>query len=258
MIRKILFTAACIASTVVSAQQTIIDNINFDEKTLLVGMASEYNTDSTYHKYNFYIDNPTKLNNVKLNLEYGYEMQNKVTDQNHFMIYAIKDRKIIDQWLVNPRLYNIFHNGVAYSFDADKLENVAKGNPLRYQVETLTFKNQKEYVKAKKELDRNQAIFLMYEPNFTYEGGFEVSIKKTDAIATSEQAEQLVRDLIKTYYKKEVSVQYALNERNLMDRSQFTLSIAGPKTVFDKFKMENAEIGAWIPEIYEAVIVKKK
>ena len=43
-----------------------------------------------------------------------------------------------------------------------------------------------------------------------------------------------------------------------MDRSQFTLNIAGPKAVFDKFKLENAEIGAWVPEVYQAIIVKKK
>jgi len=258
MIKKILLAATCIASTVVSAQQTIIDKLNFDDKTILVGMASEYNTDSTYSKYNFYIDNANKLNNIRLNLEHGYELENKVTDQNHFMIYAIKDRKIIDQWLVNPRLYNVFHNGIAYSFDADKLENIAKGNPLNFSVEKMQYKNQKEYQKAKKEFDKNHAIFLMYEPNFTYEGGFEVSVKKSDQIKDAQQAENLVKSLIQPLTKKEVSVNYGLNEKNLLDRSQFSIYVASPKLVYDKFKLEGAEIGEWIPEVYEAIIVKKK
>lgn len=257
MIKRFLIAAVCFVSSQSFAQETIIDKLNFDDQTILVGMASDYNTDRTYDKYNFFIDNAAKLNAVKLNLEHGYELDNKVSDQNHFMIYAIKNKKIVDQWLVNPRLYNVFHEGIAYSFDADKLENIAKVNPLNFKAEKKEFKSQKEYAKVKKEMDKDSSIFLVYEPDFSFEGSYEVTLKKDDKIDSAKAAEEYLRNLLKTATKKNFVVSYALNEKNLMDRSQFTMVIAGPKDVYEKAKIPNAEKSEWTPDVYEAIFVKK-
>lgn len=258
MIKRILIAAVCFVSSQMIAQQTIIDEVNFDDQTILVGMASDYNTDNSYEKFNFFIDDASKLNAVKLNLEHGYEIENKVTDQNHFMIYAIKNKKIIDQWLVNPRLYNVFHNGIAYSFDADKLENISKNHPLKFDVEKKQFKNQKEYTKLKKDIEKDSSIFLIYEPDFTFEGSYEISLKKDDKIATAKDAEEYLRGVLKNYTKKNFVVSYALSEKNILDRSQFTMIIAGPKDIYEKMKLDNAEKTSWVPDVYEAVYVKKK
>lgn len=257
MIKRFLTAAVCLVSSQTFAQETIIDKLNFDDQTILVGMASDYNTDKSYDKYNFFIDDATKLNAVKLNLEHGYELDNKVSDQNHFMIYAIKNKKIVDQWLVNPRLYNVFHEGIAYSFDADKLENIAKNYPLNFKVDKKTFKNQKEYSKVKKELDKDSSIFLVYEPDFSFEGSYEIVLKKDDKIDTAKAAEEYLRHILKAVTKKNFVVSYALNEKNLIDRSQFTMIVAGPKDIYEKAKIPNAEKGEWVPEVYEAIFVKK-
>lgn len=260
MIKRFLLTASLILSSVnsVQAQQTIIDKVTFDDKTILVGMAADYNSDKSYEKYNFFIKDVKSIQGIKLNLEHGYELENKVTDANHFMIYAIKDRKIVDQWLVNPRLYNVFNNGIAYSFDADKLENIAKQFPFEYEIELKTFKSQKEYLKAKKAIDIDQNIFLLYEPVFDYEGTFEVSIKKDDKMKTASDAETFLRALVKPTTKKNVVITYALNEKNIKDPSQMTMIIAGPEDVYKKIKLEGFEKSEWKPEVFEATIVRKK
>ena len=260
MIKRFLLATSLFVSsiTIVQAQQTILDKVNFDDKTILVGMAADYNTDKSYEKYNFFINDVKSINGIKLNLEHGYELDNKVTDANHFMIYAIKDRKIVDQWLVNPRLYNIFNNGIAYSFDADKLENIAKQFSFEYEIELKKFKSEKEYLKAKKIIDLDQKVFLLYEPVFDYEGTFEVSIKKDEKFKNATDAEAFLRELTKSTTKKNVVITYALNEKNLMDQSQMTMIIAGPEDVYNKIKLVGYEKSEWKPEVFEATIVRKK
>lgn len=259
MIRRILLVATLMISTISWAQvQTLIDKVNFDSNTILVGMASDYNTDKSFEKYNFYIDNASKIDGIKLNLEHGYELNNKVTDENHFMIYAIKDRKIVDQWLVNPKLYNVFHNGIAYSFDADKLEKIAELYSFKYEIVKEEYKNQKEYAKAQKIKQKDYSIFLAYEPEFLVDGSFEVSFKKDDKFKSATDAEEYLLNLIKLITKKKVFVTYAFNEKNLRDQSQITMVVAGPEEVYKKIKLDNLEKGEWTPEIHEAIYVKKK
>lgn len=260
MIKRFLLATSLFISSIniAQAQQTIIDNVTFDDNTILVGMAADYNSDKSYEKYNFFINDVKSINGVKLNLEHGYELDNKVTDANHFMIYAIKNRKVVDQWLVNPRLYNIFNNGIAYSFDADKLENIAKQFPFEYAIELKTFKTEKEYLKAKKAIELDQKVFLLYEPVFDYEGTFEVSIKKDEKYKTPAEAEAYLRELVKPTTKKNVIITYALNEKNLMDPSQMTMIIAGPEDVYKKIKIVGHEKSEWKPEIFEATLVRKK
>ena len=259
MIKKLFLAASLLYTTVSFAQvSTLIDKVNFDQGTILVGMASDYNQDKTYDKYNFYIDNVQKINGIRLELEHGYELSNKVTDQNHFMIYAIKDRKIVDQWLVNPRLHNVFNNGIAYSYDADKLKRIAEKFPFEYEVERRTYQNEKEYKKNLKTLNLDSSIFLLYEPNFEFEGTFEVSIKKDEKFTNATEAEVYLRDLSKKLTKKNVVISYALNEENLRNPSQMTMIVAGPKVLFDKMNLEGHTKSEWKPEIFEAIIVRKK
>lgn len=258
MIRKLLLMLTLFYTVCTMAQQTIIDKLNFGDNTILVGMASDYNTNKAYDKLNFIIDNPSDLKDLKLNFEHGYELSTKLTDENHFMIYAIKDKKIIDQWLVNPKIYNVYYNGIAYSFDADKLEEIAAAYPLNVSIERMQFKNEKEYKKLKKAIDKDPSIILFYEPSFVFEGTYEISLPKDKTIKTAEEAEAYFNQLIKPLTNKQYSVSYALNERNLMDRSQFTLIVSGPKVIFDKLPTNKGTKGEWTPEVYEAISVKRK
>lgn len=244
--------------TFLNAQQSLVDKVKFEPGTILVGMASEYNSDNEFDKYNFFVDDATRFNEAKLNLEYGYELSSKVTDQNHFMIYAIKDRKIIDQWLVNPRIYNVFHNGIAYSFNADQLQVLAEKNPLNIEIIKKTFANEKDFNRYKKEIQNDRSIFLVYEPNFTYEGYFEVEFQKNEEINEPIQAEDYLRNLVKGITKKNVNISYALNEKNLTNPKQITMIVFGTEELYKKIKLEKGVKGGWNPDVYEAVMVKKK
>lgn len=260
MIKKLLLTASLFISSmqVMQAQNSLVDQFKFDEGTILVGMAADYNTDRSYDKYNFFIRDLKSIENAKLSLELGYELDNKTTDQNHFMIYAIKDKKIVDQWLVNPRLYNVFHNGIAYSFDADKLANLAANFPLEYDVEVKQFKSQKEYAKAKKLLDMDPKVYLLYDPIFDYEGYFEVSLKKDETLNSAKEGEAYLRNLANAITKKPVYITYALNEQNIKDQSQMTMIVAGPEDLYKKLKVEGHTKSEWKPEVFEATIVRTK
>lgn len=259
MIRKFLWAATLLFSSMSWAQvQTLVDDLKLDQQTILVGMASDYNKDKTYEKYNFIISDYTKIDGMKSHLEHGYALTQKVTDENHFMIYAVQDQKVVDQWLINPRLYNVFHNGEAYSFNVDQLDYIAEHYPLKYEVIQQKYKNEKEFLKAKKAMRHDVSIFIAQEPEFLVEGSFEVTFQKDEQFKTPQDVETYLQSLVKGLTKKQFFVSYALNEINFTNPSQMTMLVAGPEEVFKKIKLEKATKGEWVPQVYEATYFKKK
>ena len=134
MIKQILLTATITLSSFTTAQVTsMINDKNVDQTTKVYGMASLNDTQKMYDKYNFILENSAAIQQVKPLLEYGYQTDNMQAQENGMMIYMVKDKKIVDQWLVNPAFYNVFHDGAAFSYNADQLSTLAEKHPLIYK-----------------------------------------------------------------------------------------------------------------------------
>ena len=157
MIKQLLLTATIGFSTFATAQITsMINDKNVDQQTKVYGMAPLADETKMYEKFNFMLENNEATQFAQPLLEYGYQSSNMQAQENGVMVYMVKDKKIVDQWLVNPRYYNVFHDGIAYSFDADKLSVNAQKHPVLYNEEKKQFKNENEYKKVLKYLKKKK------------------------------------------------------------------------------------------------------
>ena len=258
MIKQVLLTATITLSTLVSAQVTsMINDKNVDQSTKVYGMAPLTDTNKTYDKYNFILENSSAIKQAQPLLEYGYQVSNVQAQDNGLMIYMVKDKKIVDQWLVNPAFYNVFHDGAAFSYNADQLFTLAEKHPLIYKEEIKSFKSEKEYQKQRQALFADPYNLIITEPDFTYEGYFDVQFPKNEQFKSPEAIDAYLRPMIEKVTKKKFDISYVLSEKNIMDRTQFTMSIVGEENIFKKLKLDNLQKGDWQSLNYEAILIKK-
>ena len=258
MIKQILLTATITLSSFTTAQVTsMINDKNVDQTTKVYGMASLNDTQKMYDKYNFILENSAAIQQVKPLLEYGYQTDNMQAQENGMMIYMVKDKKVVDQWFVNPAFYNVFHDGTAYSYNADQLASIAEKNPLIYKEEVKTYETEKEYQKQRQYLFADPYNLIITEPDFTYEGYFEIQFPKNEQFKDVEAINAYLRPMLEKITKKKFDINYTLSEKNIMDRTQFTMSIAGEENIYKKLKLDNLQKGNWQPLTYEATIIKK-
>lgn len=258
MIKQLLLTITIACSSFATAQVTsMIDAKNVDASTKVYGMASLSDEAKTYNKYNFSLENSTAIQFAKPLLEYGYQSSNMQAQDNGFMVYMVKDKKIVDQWLINPIFYNVFRDGVAYTYDADKLAVIADKYPLIFSEDKRQFKTEKEYQKQRQALFADPYNLIIDEPDFTYEGYFEVQFPKNEQFKNVEAVDAYLRPIVEKLTKKKFNVSYSLSEKNIMDRNQFTMTIASEENVYKKIKLDNLQKGNWQSFTYEATIYRK-
>lgn len=258
MIKRIILTSALLMGSLAMAQvNTFVDAFKKDATIQVIGVQEDA-TGSTYSHYNFILDQPSKIDREKYNLEYGYETANRGVEEENFMVYIVKDKKIIDQWLVNPKLYNVFHNGDAFSFDSDKLQNLATKYPLNYLVERLKFKNEKEFTKIKKGLYQDVSALIIIDPEFTYEGSFDMSFPRNEQFKSPEAIEAFLRPQIEKLTKNNFVISYAITEKNFLDPNQFTLTISSDENTYKKLAIDKVVKQEWIADVYEAIVYRKK
>lgn len=258
MFKQLLLTASLAYSTFSFAQVTsMVNDKNSDASTKVYGMAFLTDETKAYEKYNFTLENEGAVNFAKPLLEYGFQASNAQAEENGVMIYIVKDKKIVDQWLVNPSFYNVFHDGVPYSFNADNLAVIAEKHPLIYKEEKRLYKNEKDYKKQKEAIFRDPYNLIVAEPDFTYEGYFEIEFPKNEQFQNQQAIDAYLRPLIEKISKKKFDINYALSEKNILNRNQFTMTIVSEENVYKKLKLDNLVIGAWQALPYEAIIYRK-
>lgn len=258
MIKQILLTATIALSNVATAQVTsMINDQNVDASTKVYGMAPLNDESKAYEKFNFMLENSAAFQLAKPLLEYGYQSSTFQAQENGLMIYMVKDKKIVDQWLVNPALYNTFHDGIPYSYDADKLAVLAEKYPLIYKEEKRQYKNEKEYQKQRPALFADPYNLIVTEPDFTYEGYFEVQFPVNEQFKTPENAIEYLKPIVEKSTKKKFDINYSLSEKNILDRTQFTMTVAGEENIYKKIKLDQLQKGDWQSLSYEAVILRK-
>lgn len=258
MIKQILLTATIALSNIAMAQVTsMINDKNVDASTKVYGMAPLSDATKAYEKYNFMLENSGDIQFAKPLLEYGYQSSNFQAQENGLMIYMVKDKKIVDQWLVNPAFYNTFHDGIPYSYDADKLAVLANKFSLIYKEEKRQYKNEKEYQKQRQALFADPYNLIITEPDFTYEGYFDVQFPQNEQFKNPEAVIAYLKPMVEKLTKKKFDINYSISEKNILDRTQFTVTVAGEENIYKKIKLENVQKGDWQSLSYEAVIFRK-
>lgn len=259
MIKQLALSCLLGLSSFSVAQVTsMINDENTDSSTKIYGFSSLTDNNKTYEKYNFILDNSTAIQFSKPLLEYGYQSSTMQAQENGVMIYMVKDKKIVDQWLVNPTFYNVFHNGIAYSFDADKLNVIADKYPLIYKEDKRTFLSEKEYKKQRANLFNDPYNLIITEPDFNYEGYFDVQFTKNEQFKTAEDVQNYLKPIVEKLTKKKFDISYSISEKNILDRNQFTLSVSGEENIYKKIKLLPEVVKSeWNSIPYEALIYRK-
>ncbi|MEG0696960.1 MAG: hypothetical protein RR447_07480, partial [Algoriella sp.] len=72
-----------------------------------------------------------------------------------------------------------------------------------------------------------------------------------------EAVDAYLRPIVEKLTKKKFEVSYSLSEKNIMDRNQFTMTIASEENVYKKIKLDNLQKGNWQSLTYEAIIYRK-
>lgn len=259
MIKQIALGFFIAISSFSNAQVTsMINKENTDSSTKVYGFSSLNDKTKAYEKYNFLLENTTAVEFSKPLLEYGYQSSNMQAQENGVMIYMVKDKKIVDQWFINPAFYNVFHDGIAYSYDADKLGVIAEKYPLLYKEDKRTFVSEKEYKKQRDNFFKDPYNLIITEPDFTYQGYFDIQFPKNEQFKTVEDVQNYLKPIVEKLTKNKFDISYAITEKNILDRNQFTLSVAGDENIYKKIKLQpELTKGGWIPTVYEATIYRK-
>lgn len=230
-----------------------IKNENLDSLKI-IGMYYNWDANKTYENFNFYISDKKIIDSLIKNVEYGEQSQN-ISEHNNFSIIVTKGNKILDRWSLSPKYQNIYIKGQAHRFDISLLSKLANQYYFKYKWYKKEFLSKSEFDIYYNSKLRNVKTLFIYEPNFSYEGSFELEFPKNETFIHPKAIDEYLRPKIKKILKNEdFSISYALTEYNLKNRNQYTMTISGPQMLYNKLKEKKAKKSEWKPTKLEAQI----
>lgn len=248
----LIFLAISISTNALS-QKNIFDTLTIDSTTKIIGRYPQYDKSKTYEKYNFIIEDPLEIAKFAKAIQLGEEVPNSTEDPS-FKIYIVKSYKEKGGWTINPTLKSAMtHDGHTYKFDMNQIINLNKEFPFEYYFEKIVFKSQDEYQIYLKEQRLNPNFLFDYKPQFKYEGSFEIEFKKSEKFFSPKAVSEFLYTYIdKIIDRNDYSVSYILDEKNMKNHEKlFTMTVAGPKKIFDDLKIKKHKNENWQPTIEE-------
>jgi hypothetical protein len=235
-----------------SAQDNLMfDTSKIDANTKLIGRYPQYDKQKTYKALNFIIEDSATIKAVISTLTLGKEGENTIEDPG-FRLSLVRNFDEEKSWIINPSLNTAMYNGHTYAFNIHRVKKLAKKYPFKYRFDKIPFKTKQEYEAYLNKQKENKMFLFDYAPQFKYEGSFEVSFPRNQTFsspkAISEYLEPFIEKLVS---KGDYTVSYFLNEKNLKDQTQFTMTIRGSKILYDNLPLENLKKAEWKPTVEE-------
>jgi len=247
-LKHILIASLFLSVTKVNGQKKLFDTLKIEAGTKIVGRYEHFDQDKTYEKYNFIIDDPEKIKQFVKELKLGEEVPNSL-ENPAFKLTVLKNHREIGVWTVNPSLKSVMvHDGHTYAFDLAQISQLNQLYPFAYNFEVKTFTAKSDFetylAAQKKKVD----FLFYYAPQFKYEGSFEIEFKASPQF-TSPKA---ITDFLSPYLQKlvkanEYRMGYVLNEKNINNKGQYTMTITGPKRLFDQLQVDGLKNENWQP-----------
>ena len=235
-----LFIIITFIPNFVIGQKTLFDSLKVDNSTKIIGRNPHYDKSKTYEKYNFIIEDSTKIFDFIKNIKLGNEIPNSFENPN-FKLTVIKNNKEIGSWTINPTQKSAMtHDGKTYKFDLKQISDLNQSFPLKYFHEVKEFNSKMEYQNYLIEQKKNPNFLFDYSPQFKYECSFEIEFKKSSKFSSPKAISDFLTPLIEKIVKKnDYSLSYTLNEKNKNNMNQYTMTIQGSKKLFQELKVEN-------------------
>jgi hypothetical protein len=246
--KKYLFYLALFISLSVSAQDKILfDTSEIDVTTKLIGRYPQYDKSKKYKYLNFIIEDPVIIKKVIQTLLLGKEGENTVEEPG-FRIALVRNFDEVQSRTINPALNSAMYDGHTYVFDIEKVKDLAKRFPFDYRFDKVSFKSKDAYESYLTKQKENEGFLFSYAPHFKYEGSFDVEFPRNDQFSSPKAISDYLSPLIeKIVSGNDYTVSYRLNEKNMGNQNQFTMTISGSKKLYDTLNVGSLKKEVWKP-----------
>lgn len=257
---KVLFLGLSIILTNQAfSQKKLFKTLEIDSTTKIIGRYPQYDKSKTYERYNFIIEDSAQISQFIKRLKLGKEVENATEDPS-FKLTIVKNHDEIGSWTINPTLGSAMtHDGHTYKFELTQIANLNTQFPFSYYHDIKVFKSKDEYEKYLAEQKTNPKFLFDYGPQFKYEGSFEIEFPKNSKFphpkAISEFLEPYIEKIVK---KDDYTLGYELNEKNMKNRDQYTMTIQGSKKLFELLKIDQFKNENWQPTVEDVYFFYKK
>jgi hypothetical protein len=226
-------------SNVSFGQKKLFDTLKIDKTTKIIGRNPHYDKRNTYEKYNFIIEDSTKIVEFISTLKLGDEVLNSLENLN-FKLTVIKNQKEIGSWTINPNLKSAMtHDGKTYMIDTNHIFGLHEIFPFNHRYEIINFKNESEYTSFLNEQKKDINFLFDYKPQFMYEGSFEIEFTRSAKYPNPREILNYIEPFIERIVEKgDYSAIYILSEKNQKNRDQLTITIKGPRKLYNKLKID--------------------
>ncbi|KMQ64910.1 hypothetical protein ACM46_11925 [Chryseobacterium angstadtii] len=259
MKKTILFIILAL-SQIVHGQNKLFksDNLTDTDSVKIIGMYPKWDKNKSYEKYNFLITDKKVIDSLIESVEYAEPTKN-ISEQNNFSIILTKGNKVINRWSISPKFTNININGSSRQFDISIVDNLSKKYFFKYIWYEKEFKNEKEFSKFNAEILKQEKTLYVNKPIFVYEGSFELQFPKNETFPHPKAIDEYLRPQIEKIVKeKKFSISYKLDEFNMKNRDQYTITVEGPYFLFTDLKEKNSKKGKWVPAKFIATVYEKE
>ncbi|QIG88484.1 hypothetical protein G6R40_01895 [Chryseobacterium sp. POL2] len=241
------------------AQKVLFDTLKIDNTTKIIGRYPQFDKNKTYENYNFVIEDQSQIEKFTKNIKLGEEVPNSLENPN-FKLTVIKNYKEIGSWTINPTQKSAMtHDGHTYKFDLNQISELNKTNPFDYEFKKVKFNSKENYKSFLLEQKKNPKYLFNYSPQFKYEGSFKMEFKKSSEFPHPKGISEYLDPLIEKITKKgEYSVSYVLDEKNMSNREQYTMTIQGTKELYEKLKVKGIKNQDWKVTEEEGTFFYKK
>lgn len=237
-------------------QHLLFDQALLRDTIKLIGMYPQYDKYKTYERYNFFIKDKKVIDSLVRTVKYGARTQN-VMEQNDFSIIVTKNNKIIDRWSISPKFKNINTDGESNAFDINILADLAARFPLKYEYSKKVFASENQYNQFEASMLQKNNMLFIYKPDFRYEGSFELEFDSSQFPNADEAIKYIDKKLKGVIQKSKYSAVYILTDYNLLNQNQITITVSGPKRIFESFNDKKAKKKLWTPAEFDAMIFEK-
>ena len=227
----------------------MFDSVKLEPGARLIGRYPQYDKKKTYRDLNFCIDDPAEIRKAIQLLRVGEEVENATQDPD-FGVALVQGNMESRRWRINPTLRSAGYNGHTYRFDIKKIKELSKRFPFDYRYEKVVFATGEEYETYLAKQKGDSTFLFNYSPSFRFEGSFDVQFPKTEQFSSPRAISEYLDPIIeKIVAKNEYTVSYWLNDRNMRDQSQYTMTIMGSKRLFENLQIDGRTKEAWKPAV---------
>ena len=258
MKQYLLFVILFSSFSLFGQEKLMFDITKIDSTTKLIGRYPLYDKQKTHKSLNFIVEDVETIKAMIKALPLGSEDDNIVEDPG-FEIALIRNYVEEKSWSVNPSFNSVRNGGKTFSFDIKRLKKLSKKYPFDYKFEMIAFKDKAVYDSFLNKQRLDKSFLFSYDPPFgALEGSFELEFPRNDPFSSPKAISEYLRPIIeKLVSSDQYSVSYSLNEKNMQNQTQFTMTIAGSKKLYNDLQLEGFKKGEWQPIVKQGYFFYK-